>query len=672
MLDSKMSFSIKHCDKLNEKELNKLYDYLTGDKLIISNEEVLNNILWEVIYFRKIINKSILSRRSQKQKQKYNYVILDGHNKIQCFFSLTKLSNTETSKEKDMLDNLEYDKINIYELFLLMHNNADINSILQYIIKVFSNLANDGKIRKKLNILTLYLDTKNTISHYITHNNTPFEIALIDTISHKKPFNLYYLTNIYNITGNADINSHRDISSINSSISKGQIITLLLELYGLNNIILPAQVKKRVLTKKSIAIPKLSMVLKDINEMTELQNLPEYDYDITLLAFKYKSIVNYIVQNNFILSKEQIHKFIMNSFFGKARIFNQDIYDIYYNIIENFIKKYKCNVDDIKSKYFNLGFLLQKKYDDELKYIDNAINENIFSKYNDNLYISNILTLIKKLNNKYSIIIPINNSKITERIEEIKKVDLKINIAKNYEDIKNNFMVINKKFNIIKINLDYVNYDMLIGNINMIIKSGIIISSILNSLLYLNNDGKLVVMITHGYLSIPIYKKIFSLLLELFESYEFIYIKNYYYKFEVIFNNFKGLDHYKTNLVKKIITLVEEYEELDFKIEDIAFYLKTNKFTYKYKALNNIREDNKEEDYNKNKKNIRSNILFDIDGLNIKSSKLNEFYNKINKMMNTEKQLSKYTNDNSCEILRKYYDDIYKCLFTFTEKYNIL
>ena len=72
-------------DDLDNSDVDKLYSFLMKTDNIINKSNV-NNIIWSVIYLRKIFNKSIKSQKSQKERIKYNYIITN-NDEIICFFS---------------------------------------------------------------------------------------------------------------------------------------------------------------------------------------------------------------------------------------------------------------------------------------------------------------------------------------------------------------------------------------------------------------------------------------------------------------------------------------------------------------------------------------------------------------------------------------------------------
>ena len=66
-----MVLNLKSVDLLNNKEIDELFLFLL-DKNNFRNKLDVNILFWDLIYLRKLINKSIKSKRSSKKNNTYN------------------------------------------------------------------------------------------------------------------------------------------------------------------------------------------------------------------------------------------------------------------------------------------------------------------------------------------------------------------------------------------------------------------------------------------------------------------------------------------------------------------------------------------------------------------------------------------------------------------------
>jgi hypothetical protein len=360
--------------------------------------------------------------------------------------------------------------------------------------------------------------------------------------------------------------------------SKGQIIELLMNQYGVNTIVNPVKDISRKLTRKSIALPELKVITKNIFDIKEIQDLPEYDYDYKLMYLL--RIPDYLYNYN---TYENIDDYVKERYFSNDLInYNQKLFNIYKNIISyyqkinvKYIQKHIIfhNLLDVLKKY-NIGLFFHRYLSDNLQIIDNNIHNGLIITASDNE--------IKKYFNFKCDIIYIKQQTNYEKVYNI--------LYKAKPEIKNSFTINDLKnklrnkntYNNIYINNSYINYDYLISSVHLIIKSPYFINLLLVSLSSLNNNGNIFIRIFDGNkIELPILKKIFSIIVSLFDNYNIIpYITNNiiiikFYKFNIIKYN-KNKD-----IINSIINKINKYENLEFNLNDMTELLLTNKFYYK-------------------------------------------------------------------------------------------
>ena len=649
---------LRGIDNLNNTYLDKLYKFLIKSDNI-TNKFNINNLILSIIYLRKIFNKSIKSKKSLLEKVKYNYVITD-NDEIICYFSLHYIK-----KENN---------VSINDLTLLISNKepqTNIISIINIILDEYHKLSSN---MFGINILALYLPNNlNDITDCV-HNISKFEFAFIDNTTYQQEFNIYY-----NLYINDNLVSKKQHEK-QSEYTKGQIIELLMNQYGVNTIINPMREISKKLTRKSIAIPEIKVITKNIFDIKEIQDLPEYDYDfIKVYSVNYFSLLEYFINKKQKLDNNEIKNFIKDRFFPGSLLINDNIIQLYSKIIEFIVTNYSnCN---IKSNIININFIFKNKVNNKVSYfIKNKLLYSLLNKNNaTKLIISNNFTTIGYFNNFAIDIISLkqtaNNINLISEINNKFKSN-KIHHAINYYELNSVLKSINKKVNSIAIDINYANYDNLIGNINIIIKTQFIINTIFNAIKYIKNNGNLIILLEKGYLSTPIFKKIISILLELFKLYEIITLPTPTINI-IIFKNLININYYQQNIIEQIINKTNQYEDKELKLDDIYDLIISNKFTYKIdNNENNNKIDNKIDNKINNKinNNTKYNILFDIENLNIKNQqKVNNFFNDYyliqNKILNNNKILLK--NNDLCDYLNKYVEQRYLSIFKFIDKYKL-
>jgi hypothetical protein len=644
-------------DDLDDTGLDNLYSFLIKSDNI-SNKINTNNIIWSIIYLRKIFNKSFKSKRSIKERVKYNYIITHD-NKIQCFFSLQYLS-------KD-------DDVNIVDLTIIIDKNIidkniiDKNyetNILKLILDEFYELSKYTSIGA-LNILAVYIPVNIQQLNIEINNNIGFELAFQDTTTYQESYNVYY--NHYMQVNNAnDENYARIQKSKYNEYSKVQIIELLMNQYNVNIIVNPKkEISKKLtqkLTRKSIAILDFKVVTKNIFDIKEIQDLPEYNYDyLKIYLFKNYSFNSYLLNTK----KPNIDEFIINRFFKGSIKFNQNIYNLYKTIF-TFIYN-TINLKIITDSLFNIDYLLKINnffvYSINSQYYDSIIKKNKL-----NLIISNSIDTIKYFS-FYKIDI-IRTKSLVHYIQEIKNlennIENKIMITNNNNEIKNIMFNNGKKYSFILIENYYPNYDYLISDLSLICKLSSVLYTILNALKYINKGGDLLLSMHFNNFKIPIFNKIFNFILSLFEDFNFdslIIIRQY-----LLLKNFKGLNQSNEQILNTLLNIINKYEKEEFDLNDIYNLILSNKFTYKYNTSKKI-----------DKQIITKKIVYDIKGFNpnsnsnIKLKKLINYINTNNTNNINNNFFKKYldTDTNIEHIYVKIIKQNYILLLKFIEKHKL-
>jgi hypothetical protein len=625
------------CLDISNNLLDELYDFLMR-KNNFNNKANLNNILWDVIYLRKIFNKSIKSRVSKNNRGKYNY-ILTNNNEILCFFSLhyikkdnyISITDLTIIINKDSYDNKDY-QIRI------------INMIIDTFTKISENFTG-------LNILAIYIPNNLLELENNFRNNTKINFGFVDNMTYQDEYNVFF--NTYS-------NNLKDIKM--NEYSKGQIIELLMNEYGVNTIVNPVREISKKLTRKSMELPELKVITKNIFDIKEIQDLPEYDYDyIKVYSLKFYTFISYLLNVN----KPNIDKFIMDRYFYGSLEFNKNIYNLYKTIF-TFIYE-NINIQKIKNSLFNIDYLL-KINNIFIINMSNLYFEQIYKTYKNNkLLICNFTNVIDHFT-KYNIDI-IKTKSLFNKNEESDRIFKRRNnimIANNNHELNNIFKINNKTYSFILIEIYYPSYDYLITNINLISKISYILYTILNSLKYIILGGDLFLSMNLGNFNIPSIKKTFDFILSLFNEYKcenIAYNRNY-----ILLKNFKGLKEIELIKINKLLKIFNGFENVEFKHDDIYNLILSNKFTYKY-IHNSIKTNF-----------IKTNqykLPYDIKGLNpIKHERIIKFYKKYNKMINYNNKIDIENNnifddkDIDSKIIKRIKQN-YIFLFKFINKKNL-
>jgi hypothetical protein len=624
-------------DELDENELDKLYSFLMQSGNFI-NKFNINNIIWSIIYLRKIFNKSYKSKKNNKERVKYNYIITNS-DEIICFFTLHYI-------KKD-------NNISIADLTLILKNKEHLEKIFNIIQTEFQELSS---IMSNINLLSIYIPNKELVLVQNISNNIDFELGFLDNITYKEECNVYY--NLYINDNLVSDKQHDKYHDKYHAYSKGQIIELLMNQYGVNTIVNPVKDISRKLTRKSIELPELKVITKNIFDIKEIQDLPEYDYDYNkVYSYRNYSFISYLINTK----QPNIDEFIMNRYFKGSIKFNQNIYNLLKNIY-TFINE-NINMQKFNDTLFNIDYLL--KINNTFIYtINNLYYDKFIKKNNSNLILCNTLDTIKYFSSfKIDMIRTKSNVNYKESIQEVKKLNNNIIITNSNNELKNAMLKNNKKYSFILIENYYPNYDYLINN-SLICKISTIVYSILNSLKYINKDGSILLSIYLNSLDIPIVHKTFNFILSLFENFNIeILVQNRNY---LLLKKFKGLNQYNEKIINTLLNIFNKFEKEELSTNDIYNLILSNKFTYKINNPNNI-----------NKNNIQKKIIYNIEGFpsNI-TNKLKEIQTYINNYYNKIKQIEiDYLETDNKNIENSYIKTIkkkYIKLLEFIDRNNLL
>lgn len=679
---------IVELEDLQDEYYKDLY-YFIKLETNITNRLISNNLLWNIVYLRKAFLKSeTFYKRSSRYKSKYSYVII----------------NKDKSNKNDIIQGIVIITlqtkvpINCYSLLFIV--NANVIKNMEYKIvekgkenenilyKIISKFNNNENVDDKNYILNIYIDSDlKELNKAISNNN--FTLGYIDSETYTNNNNIYYKIQLNNNNG----------FNGKTTITKSSIIKLLLSIYELepsSTLHISTQNSKKTaisispilqlakhsgkLTQKHKGIVSGNsnkIINKYIYEVEEIQNRPEYNYNFTRMhCIKSTEIFVLGFHNN------NLKELVMNRYFKKQNIYNQEIFDIYLNIFKFMKDKYNKNIF-INNNLFEPLLENLKKYNISsyiLRFFKTSLTTELLYKFNNKLVITNSDLEIENLSNlKCDFIYTkqliakkdfvkelkhISNNKLQNILFSYKNSDLNNAIDKYIEQ--------DKKYNCIYINNTYINYDFIISSIHLIIKFPYIFNVILNSLKVLNKNGILFITLFIGNkIEIPSLKKIFGYVIDLFEQWE---ILDYSMQHFIIIklSNFYGLSNTKLNKVNNLIKNIDEYEKDEFDLDDVAKCLLSNKYYYKYES--------EITDYDKK---IKKKIIYDLPNLTITYNyKITDFINKYNDINNN--YLNFYTKiynklvlvENNKKIyeikLNKYFIYNLTILFYYMIKHNII
>lgn len=649
---------IKSTESLSNKKLDELFIFLL-DKSNFKNKMDVNTLFWDLIYLRKLLNKSIRSRKSSKKNLIYNYIMLDSDDKIIGCISYKYLLEVET--------------LALWDLTIIIKPEHYDDSVNTTLIKNFREHDN-FRSEYEPAVLAVYMPVENhKINSFFTSESSSirgytFAFGLEDSITYSEKYNIYYNFQPLQNTNHDTKSNTSTIHTIPKSIiTTGNIISLLLNSYNLDSIIQQrtGTLQLSRITKKRISAPEIKIITKDIYDIHEIQNLPDYDYDFfKIYSMKFLFIFEYLININM-----SVHNFVMKRFFPGSLLYNENLYKIYTKIVNTAVENIK--IEDVKDKILNINFII--KNNNYFVYeIEHALVYNLVGKYNNRLIITNNLSKIKYFSIYKNDIISIKqfcNPK--ERNNELYDISDKIMSAHDYNTLSNilgNKLGKTKKYDCILTEIMYANFDY-IENINLICKTQTIIFIVLNALLKLNKRGCLVINLRGGYLDTPIFKKILTFLCGLFNSNEFIGLYSINRIF-ITFDNFKGLDSYNLKIIEYLIEQSKAYENNEITQNDMIGLLLSNKFNYQINDFNI--------DIKIRSTKFNSKVLFDIEGLYINNKLISNIMDKYNLYLKKHKiinnQISNFykitnlTNADKIKIIK--YQYIY--LFEDIKKYNII
>lgn len=625
--------NLLNVDTLNKDMLNKLYQFLIKPNNFL-NKQNISNIIWNIIYLHKILVKSIRSKRSKKEQINFNYIITNAnskHNEIICFFTFHFPKGINSKSDIPLL-------LNFIELSVIIDPKYNFTDIFHIIINQYQKLCEELVVNNHelhaSNILCIYIPLEKVdINNALV--DCQFELAFKDNSTFRKEYFIYYkfYESISSLT-NKDYKNQR-----NNKITSGDIIGYIMNYYGLNKVlsIQPDKIMTSAsskLTRKSVQFGEIKMITRNIMDIKELQDLPEYDYD-------YNIIYTIRIPNYFYSYDENtnIDSYVKNRFFSNNIInYDKDLFEIYKNFTIFF---FKLNIQYIRKnlvfkdletifKKYNIGLFFNRFMIDNYLIVENTIKNNALiltssdieiNKFND--YKCDIIYCKQQLD--YEIIY----KSLIKKNKTIKKgfttKDLTNSIDKN------------KTYDNIYINNSYINYDYLIASIYLQIKLPYFINLLLVPLRSLNNNGNMIIKLFVGNnLKLPIMIKLFSIIVSLFNTYEILF----YFANSIIFIRFINFDRNKYKKYEKhisaIIYQISNYENLEYSLGEMKELLLTNKFYYKL-DVDNIGKQIKKKQF----KHILTDIkLFSSCNDIIDKIKSNNFINEYNSKTNLNKQLN--------------------------------
>jgi hypothetical protein len=646
------------CELLKDKQIEQLYNFVKKHSTnnYNSNKTVDYNILWNIVYLRKLINRTLnYAKRSSKHKIKFDYVIFD-KTEVVCYFSLTM-------KRQD-----------VWELSIISEFIDDIKSneaIMKCIITSFNSVVDKDV---KLPICSLYINenARNIEKLFMAHTSY-FKQIFIDELTYVEKYNvLYYL---------GDGSSSNEGENVVDSKNEQYVYDTLQNVYNLAKV-MEEPVSKQSVRKLTVKLQTpLKIITKDIFDIQEIQNRPEFEgYDYSKIIF-INSITNSL---NLISKNSDLDTFIMNRYFKGSIIYNERLFNLYkyrfqYYNIEHFSKISETEKNK-RNNFFNTHNFNEKEFSKFSNYIHSSINKIILNADRNTLIITNSLDDIE--NYKYNNIEIIWLKQQTDKqknIEEIKK--FKENIKFCFNNLEYHNQITNNiekqiRYNKIYINIKYTNYDFAILYINILVKLPFILYTILNALKLLKKNGSFYIVLSNGYLEIPIIKKILNILLNTFKKYELINSYDYD-KITIIFYDYIGNKNNKyLNIINELIKQINKFEKDEFTLDDVVSCLLSNKFYYKVdnEILKNIKITP-----------IKKKILYDIPNIKINKTEeiqLNNFINEYNKLKNIYynilknnyikiEPLIKHNNLIFYEELFKIYKNKQIILFYYMLKYKI-
>jgi len=291
-------------------------------------------------------------------------------------------------------------------------NNVKENKIINYkylyvakINKSFITKNDFNKLNNKITNNIFFLKNNN----FFINNPNELKKNIINKLIYINLLTQLTKTNDFIITKNDLLNFTENIfTKYFYNINENKYINLL-NLLNISGDKFEEEVKKSILIKNFIFIFKLYNQINEEN-LNEFIFLNNYKIQFNLYKFKYKNILDIIINSNYLINTIYI---------------NQNIYSIYETQI---IKYYKIHKMHIKSIYLNIKNLNNYK-----------IYNNIIKKINF-LFLNNKYNDLKKIN-KYKELLKINKIKINNIFYFNKNIN---NILIN---------LINKRiFNIIKSN----------------------------------------------------------------------------------------------------------------------------------------------------------------------------------------------------------------------------
>jgi hypothetical protein len=618
----------------NNIDIDDIYNFIR-DKNNIINKDIINKLLWNIIYLGKVYNKSEnYYKRSSKRKTIFTYLIIDNKT-IYGIIILTimkhipfKLIDLSIIINKKFI--IEYNLSNSKSNSKNKNKNDNNNNIFLKVFEEFNKIVNTENY-----LINCYCNAEhNELDNVLL--NCGFNLGYIDNQTYIYNNNIYY---------NYVINNSIDVKNI---LTTSNIISVLLDYYNLDEIIytsgssnkLTKLFKHDKLSKQDIIRPKTlkhsiyfkldkykDVVTKNIYDVKEIIDLPEYNYDFTIIQgiLFIKRIFFYNIKKDEI-NNDYINNLVLQRYFRKPLIYNEYLNKLYFK--SNY---YLLNNINIKIQNVTINKLLNNinKYDTNIninKVLRTKIISKILEKYNNKLIITNSNDEIEHFINYKNDIVNIKHITAGRDydIENIKKTTnqkKKIIFCTTFTDLNKAIESVNKNYNCIYINTTYANYDFIISSIHLLVKLPFLYNTILNALKVINKSGTLILQFYIGNkINTPSIEKLFSFIINLFQTYEIIDY-SVYDIFIIKFINYKGINKDDIQIINNLITIINRYEHNEFELEDVVKCIESNRFFYKVNENTELPI-------------IKKQIIYDIPQLHINKSNnnINKFINEYNKL----------------------------------------
>jgi hypothetical protein len=389
-------------DDLHEKDFDRLYDFI-NKKDNISNKNIKNNLLWNIIYLRKAFRQSEnYYKRSSKLKTSYNYIIfqdkeikgivvISADTRIPIkLFDLSIISNKIFLQQLIFSNTSQNIISNIIEKFNRNFNKEN------YLIKSYvdSNIDNINMLISSNGFILGCIDGKT----FVNKNNIYYNFIINIPLAKNTKFNNAYLVGIlmdyYGLNDiddeiNGEINGEININKRDKMESSSKIFK------GTQTISKDKKTKNVKLTLKQLQSDTINIITKNIFDVEEILDLPEYNYDYYKMSFiKRMGIVYNLEKFN------NVNEYIMKRYFKKPIIFNKSIYNLYehnINYIKDKIKEYNYYANNVFFSNLVRNLIKYNAQSIIISYFLKEIEMKIISKFNKKLILTSSYETIEYL-----------------------------------------------------------------------------------------------------------------------------------------------------------------------------------------------------------------------------------------------------------------------------------